>query len=447
MPRGQAPQGPPWPWEPWAQRIAARADARRPSPNVLVLDAGDGRNLRVELAPDVVRFFAVTLETRFHDEEHDRWEDDPGANSAIDDLVWEVGRPLVLSLRWGLFTKRGAVEYLPEHLCTQCGTGAFDDEEMCPRCGAPLDEDIVHDDGLPGRAAVVKRFVRLLREEGLLPEPPDDPMTDRLDRLFRNGIDNTPERFRSELAQLSIQVEGLSPRRVAVLAEHARGRGSFEQKEVLQLRPPSPSEASSFHDPAGLRPVSLMRLASRPDVKRCTRTRAVVQAREGHVLHLRLKGSVMHVEARAYALGRGRRSRSELEELANVIAYEVQGQTGWYVFEGDAIRREFEPASACTGCGVECFAWQERCARCGWVLGTPDQARILALAIIDALVKAGHVELARSRKEAAYPLAPVVATGTSHQVLDALVDLEAVEEIYGDDEVLLTIIDAATAAP
>ncbi len=122
----------------WLEIVLGRNDAQKGAEDSLLVDVGDGRCLKIDLQPDKICFWGTTDPEEVEDEEHGGMVDVPGANLALDDLVWQLAQPLAKATRWGLHTERGVAPYLPEKSCHQCQAGLFDDEDICPSCSTPV---------------------------------------------------------------------------------------------------------------------------------------------------------------------------------------------------------------------------------------------------------------------------------------------------------------------
>lgn len=411
------------------RQLSARSDARAISPSAYLVDSVTGASIRIEVTAGAVRFWGP-----------------PSASSEVDDLIWAIARPLARSLRWGLVTTRGVVDYVPDQPCPQCGVPVFDDEDRCPACAkkprvGKLDR-------------VVDGFARLLAEELNAPVP--ESARTRFRTLFRNGIDETPERLKSELARLSIESEALSPKRLTVLAAWARRGASLKVDTLFCVRPPAPDEALGFHQPSRLRPLELSRLASAPRVVRCDAHAAVLHARSGHALLLHAHEGVVRLAVHRHSFGDDRVAKAEVRELAELIAGELQDQSGAYVFSGetkehphldhertagDVIDPAFMPAGACVSCGQERFERQEWCARCGLARSASALDCRIATATIGALLAAAHIELSVAVDEAARALASAMRSSRDPAQLAALLfALDEIEDVFGADSELAAVI-------
>lgn len=132
-----------------ADLLARTLDATSLAPGQWVVDVGDGRTVRAVLERDRVTFHGALDPTRFRDEEHGGWQDDPHVNDALVAAVEELARPLQRATRWALLFESGDAIVADER-CPGCATLCFVWERACPACGSELggadDEEPPRDD-------------------------------------------------------------------------------------------------------------------------------------------------------------------------------------------------------------------------------------------------------------------------------------------------------------
>lgn len=400
--------------------------ASRIGPNRFAASTKRGRTLYIEVAESEITFH----EAADHGD-HDSEE--------IDELLWTLARPLATTLRWELFTQRGVISYTLTGACTRCEAPTFDDETECPSC-----------EGRARRSDVAEHFVRLMRDEGVALDVEDEAISDRIRRLFRNGIDNTPARMRNEVACLIGGPIEISDKRMRVLAAWARRGGSLEESELFVLRAPRSNEASTFHAADKLRPMTLAMLASWPAVVRSESHHVVLHGRSGHALVVRQHSEMVCLTIQPQSLRGDRFARAELVELAKIVAVTLQDESGWYVFEKDRVLSGFEPSRPCVSCSTECFEQQASCAVCGLSTRASLHDCQLARRVLAELVRARHIEIASdvSTADAEVALASALDGDFDvEHVVGSLFDIAQIDEVFADDATLRSslrpIVDAA----
>ncbi len=284
-----------------------------------------------------------------------------------------------------------------------------------------------------------------MAEDGLrLPET-SIKIDARIQKLFQNGIDSTPERFKNELIKLGFELPTISVKRMAALTHWARSGASLKKLELLHLRPPRPQEAAEFHRQAGPDSLSLQLLAKRADIVTCTASFArLISPRHGYALLIRKVGHTVYLEAYRHSL-RHAEDRMDMREWVEEVARDLQVSTpGYYVFAGEKIRRDFEPLQ-CLACHRECFTWQDNCQSCGFRLDTSPKAVKRAQMIVQQLYQEEALLLGEEQtiEKLAFALAPAAEKPQPAIILEALLELEQVEEVFGEDDQLTQSIKTA----
>lgn len=143
-----------------------------------------------------------------------------------------------------------------------------------------------------------------------------------------------------------------------------------------------------------------------------------------------------------------------VEECVEAIITVLQAATGWYYFDEDAGLMS-EPEGACPACATEFFQGQDACPACGAELdsdeGAPDDdVDQRASTLARALLSGGHLELCTPRDRAIVEgrLGGCLSRGAkTREILDMLVGLPAVAEVYCDEETLAGLLRRTRRRP
>jgi hypothetical protein len=142
-----------------------------------------------------------------------------------------------------------------------------------------------------------------------------------------------------------------------------------------------------------------------------------------------------------------------LHEAIEALAVPIQARTRWAL---DHVKLGYadEPHESCPECDADCFEWEAQCAACGCDLGRtitapPDEDDRIARAIVDELLRRGHIELrAGGRRAVEVGIAAALGNfgGSISWLSRCLLDDAAVIELYCDEDELASVVTSVKAA-
>lgn len=132
---------------------------------------------------------------------------------------------------------------------------------------------------------------------------------------------------------------------------------------------------------------------------------------------------------------------SPVEDAAVLVGECLQKLTGWHA---DSLLGAFDANGLCPKCSVQCFEWQEHCPRCGVDLEAPSEAaptdvfdrkgQALARALLDSDLVELTTKSAREAFESKLSWLYSTKKVTPTRLMDTLLDLPSVAEVYASEE-------------
>jgi hypothetical protein len=352
----------------------------------VAIDSGEGRNLGVLLAPGRIVMSAVREDEY---EELGILIEDDEVNAAIYDLAYEIATALQRATGWYVDSEHFECE--PIGSCPKCDVEAFDWEETCAACGSDLDAD---DEEEVAEASA--------------------------------GSDEDEEE----------EEEGPFPRRLGALA------------------PPDGATASPWHRARAVPPIAelvallLLFPGARIEHQNDSSAVVVVEVGDGESpLRMSMRRDSLVVDELC-AKSDDEGSSDAVDERAYAILTSIQQATRWYAhaptYDG------LEPCGGCPKCRLEVFRWQTACRACatpipdGWL----SKEEHLAELLVERLLEKELIELASERADVELALTWLIRAREPKAglFLDAIAELDEVEEIYCDELSFEPILEWATKA-
>lgn len=414
-----------------------RVNRSAPSEHTLVAGIAGGRDVWVVLRIGEARIEALPVPRTEEDEEHGGVVSSPDADD-LEELAGQVAQAIQRATGWYLRSEQ-LFGFEPSGACTRCGTELFAWQDDCARCGAHVDAS-----EMMGSLRVAETAVGMLVEDGLLVlGPGGEHLAQRLASALDKGLDREPARLFDIVSRHpDVSAQGLDvalfSQRVESARDVVRCPPPKERTRLATLREPTASEASPWHRARGPKPLPELAAALQSNGARCLQedgARAVLVAGPVFVV---LEASAATLDVRAvdshrYNARRGNwvmndEDTAALAERAAWIAERLQLATGWYVTS--EWLSDCDPERSCAKCGQELFAWQERCP-CEPPIHIELGRRLCDLLLAEALLE---LETPAARARVASALGALCEESEPARILDALVALDGVAEVFADED-------------